>query len=317
MTEPALDDALKERIQVAYRTWLGAREFRSRRGQREMIATIARVLTRPEGERRIAAIEAGTGTGKTAAYCMAAIPIAQGARQTARHRDRNGRVAGADRPARSARSRRAHRARVQFCARERAPALRLPEAARRSPAQRFARRAADVRTGVGRCARAVSEPAGRVRARGRGTATSTAGLTASMRRTGAASPPTIAVARAIAADSSANVRSSKRAAVSTKPTSSLRISTSCWPTSRSAVARCCPIPPTRSTCSTKRITCPTRRSNTSRYRLRLRGVVAVARPDQRERRHAGAARRTAAGTDVAGARHHDVDRPRSPRRSAS
>jgi ATP-dependent DNA helicase DinG len=77
MTEPALDDALKERIQVAYRTWLGAREFRSRRGQREMIATIARVLTRPEGERRIAAIEAGTGTGKTAAYCMAAIPIAK------------------------------------------------------------------------------------------------------------------------------------------------------------------------------------------------------------------------------------------------
>ena len=77
MTEPALDDALKERIQVAYRTWLGAREFKPRRGQREMIATIARTLTRPEGERRIAAIEAGTGTGKTAAYCMAAIPIAK------------------------------------------------------------------------------------------------------------------------------------------------------------------------------------------------------------------------------------------------
>lgn len=73
----SLDDALKERIQSAYRTWLGAREFKPRRGQREMIATIARVLTRPDGERRIAAIEAGTGTGKTAAYCIAAIPIAK------------------------------------------------------------------------------------------------------------------------------------------------------------------------------------------------------------------------------------------------
>ena len=73
----SLDDALKEQIQSAYRTWLGAREFKPRRGQREMIATIARVLTRPEGERRIAAIEAGTGTGKTAAYCIAAIPIAK------------------------------------------------------------------------------------------------------------------------------------------------------------------------------------------------------------------------------------------------
>ncbi len=77
MTDAVLDDALKERIQNAYRTWLGAREFKARRGQREMIATIARVLTRPEGQRRLAAIEAGTGTGKTAAYCIAAIPIAK------------------------------------------------------------------------------------------------------------------------------------------------------------------------------------------------------------------------------------------------
>ena len=77
VTAEVLDDALKERIQSAYRTWLGAREFKPRRGQREMIATIARVLTRGEGERRVAAIEAGTGTGKTAAYCIAAIPIAK------------------------------------------------------------------------------------------------------------------------------------------------------------------------------------------------------------------------------------------------
>jgi ATP-dependent DNA helicase DinG len=71
----ALDDALKQRIQDAYRTWLSARDFRPRRGQREMIAAIARTLT---GEApRIAVIEAGTGTGKTAAYCLAAIPVAQ------------------------------------------------------------------------------------------------------------------------------------------------------------------------------------------------------------------------------------------------
>jgi ATP-dependent DNA helicase DinG len=71
-----LDDNLKQSIQDAYRTWLGAREFAPRRGQREMIATIARVLAREDGV-RIAAIEAGTGTGKTAAYCLAAIPIAR------------------------------------------------------------------------------------------------------------------------------------------------------------------------------------------------------------------------------------------------
>jgi ATP-dependent DNA helicase DinG len=72
-----LDAALKQRIQDAYRTWLGARGFAPRRGQRDMIATIARVLTRDDGERRIVAIEAGTGTGKTAAYCLAAIPVAR------------------------------------------------------------------------------------------------------------------------------------------------------------------------------------------------------------------------------------------------
>jgi ATP-dependent DNA helicase DinG len=77
MTAEVLDADLKERIQAAYRTWLAARNFRARRGQREMIATIARVLTKDDGGRRIAVIEAGTGTGKTAAYCIAAIPIAR------------------------------------------------------------------------------------------------------------------------------------------------------------------------------------------------------------------------------------------------
>jgi ATP-dependent DNA helicase DinG len=70
-----LTDSLKTEIQEAYRAWLAARSFRPRRGQREMIATIARTLA--ADEHRIAVVEAGTGTGKTAAYCLAAIPIAR------------------------------------------------------------------------------------------------------------------------------------------------------------------------------------------------------------------------------------------------
>ena len=69
----SLNQTLKDEIQDAYRAWLSARGFRARRGQREMIAAIARTLTRSED--RLMVIEAGTGTGKTAAYCMAAIPI--------------------------------------------------------------------------------------------------------------------------------------------------------------------------------------------------------------------------------------------------
>ena len=75
MTDTVLDQGLKDEIQEAYRAWLQARNFRARRGQREMIAAIARTFG---GEApRIAAIEAGTGTGKTAAYALAAIPLAQ------------------------------------------------------------------------------------------------------------------------------------------------------------------------------------------------------------------------------------------------
>ncbi len=70
-----LTDALKTEIQEAYRAWLQARGFRARRGQREMVAQVARTLT---GEApRILAVEAGTGTGKTAGYTLPAIPIAR------------------------------------------------------------------------------------------------------------------------------------------------------------------------------------------------------------------------------------------------
>ena len=76
----ALTDAVKDEIQIAYRTWLAARDFKPRRGQRQMIAAIARSLSADED--RIAVIEAGTGTGKTAAYCLAAIPLAQSLNKT-------------------------------------------------------------------------------------------------------------------------------------------------------------------------------------------------------------------------------------------
>ena len=69
-----LTDELKATIQNAYSTWLGHRGFKPRRGQRQMIADIARGLTE---EDRLCVVEAGTGTGKTAAYCLAAIPVAK------------------------------------------------------------------------------------------------------------------------------------------------------------------------------------------------------------------------------------------------
>ena len=70
-----LTDALKDEIQAAYRAWLAGRGFQPRRGQREMIAAIAKALA-ADGPRRCV-VEAGTGTGKTAAYCIAAIPVAK------------------------------------------------------------------------------------------------------------------------------------------------------------------------------------------------------------------------------------------------
>ncbi|MCZ6890075.1 MAG: DEAD/DEAH box helicase family protein, partial [Gammaproteobacteria bacterium] len=74
MTE-VLGDAVKQEIQEAYRAWLKARGFKPRRGQREMIAHVARMLA--SRGNRLGVVEAGTGTGKTAAYCIAAIPLAK------------------------------------------------------------------------------------------------------------------------------------------------------------------------------------------------------------------------------------------------
>ena len=82
---PELDPVLKDRIQSAYRAWLQARGFAARPGQRQMIGTIARTLAQGEqddagmrvpGQPHLCVVEAGTGTGKTVAYGLAAIPVA-------------------------------------------------------------------------------------------------------------------------------------------------------------------------------------------------------------------------------------------------
>lgn len=75
-----LSDALKDDISKAYKALLKQRSLTPRWGQRLMIADVANALSRidVEGEGSpIAVVEAGTGTGKTIAYTVAAVPIAK------------------------------------------------------------------------------------------------------------------------------------------------------------------------------------------------------------------------------------------------
>jgi ATP-dependent DNA helicase DinG len=79
-----LTDELKERIREAYNAIVESKSLSPRWGQRQMIAEVANTLARipPQGEAGVGApavcvIEAGTGTGKTIAYAVAAIPLAQ------------------------------------------------------------------------------------------------------------------------------------------------------------------------------------------------------------------------------------------------
>ena len=79
--QSAIAEEVKQTIQSAYSNWLEGNGFRARYGQRLMIAEIARTLARanadePDGS-PIAVIEAGTGTGKTIAYLVAALPLAR------------------------------------------------------------------------------------------------------------------------------------------------------------------------------------------------------------------------------------------------
>ncbi len=85
-----LSSELKDEIQQAYRQFLNAKELRARYGQRLMIAHIARGLAgikyNQDGHRvggdHLCVIEAGTGTGKTLGYALAAIPVARARNKT-------------------------------------------------------------------------------------------------------------------------------------------------------------------------------------------------------------------------------------------
>lgn len=80
----ALTDDIKQSIQQGYRDVLTGKDIRARYGQRLMIAEIAKYMgdiTENDGQRTSPAsacvVEAGTGTGKTLAYLIAAIPVAK------------------------------------------------------------------------------------------------------------------------------------------------------------------------------------------------------------------------------------------------
>ncbi|RDB43224.1 ATP-dependent DNA helicase DinG [Halomonas sp. DQ26W] len=80
-----LDEALKGEIQAAYRRVLEAQGLTPRYGQRLMIAEIARTLSgivaddsgKRISDEHVCVLEAGTGTGKTLAYLLAALPVAK------------------------------------------------------------------------------------------------------------------------------------------------------------------------------------------------------------------------------------------------
>lgn len=76
-----LSDALKQEIQAAYSRFLKSRGLKARPAQKQMVAAVARTLAAAAGSddpaAKVGVIEAGTGTGKTIAYLLAAIPLAR------------------------------------------------------------------------------------------------------------------------------------------------------------------------------------------------------------------------------------------------
>ncbi|WP_420590856.1 ATP-dependent DNA helicase DinG [Bacterioplanoides sp.] len=79
-----LQKETKERIQGLYRELIKALDLKPRYGQRVMIAEVAKTLGavheddkgQRDNDQGICVVEAGTGTGKTLAYLLAALPIA-------------------------------------------------------------------------------------------------------------------------------------------------------------------------------------------------------------------------------------------------
>ncbi|HEY6529517.1 MAG TPA: DEAD/DEAH box helicase, partial [Cellvibrionaceae bacterium] len=80
-----LDEDVKQIIQNSYRKYLQSLQLQARYGQKLMIAQIARTLggvsLSQDGDRfganHVCVVEAGTGTGKTVAYLLSAIPMAK------------------------------------------------------------------------------------------------------------------------------------------------------------------------------------------------------------------------------------------------
>lgn len=76
-----LNDNLKKTIQTAYSKLLESKDLKPRYGQKLMIADIARILGNIDNDNpdipNICTLEAGTGTGKTIAYIVSALPIAR------------------------------------------------------------------------------------------------------------------------------------------------------------------------------------------------------------------------------------------------
>jgi ATP-dependent DNA helicase DinG len=77
-----LNAEAKDAIQQGYRQFLSARDLKPRLGQKQMIAAIANSLSDEDADKRLSVIEAGTGTGKTVGYLMAALPIAKALNKT-------------------------------------------------------------------------------------------------------------------------------------------------------------------------------------------------------------------------------------------
>ena len=80
-----LSEDLKGSIREAYQAIITSKSLTPRWGQRQMIAEIANTLSRislsGDSQPAVCVIEAGTGTGKTIAYAVAAIPVAQALRK--------------------------------------------------------------------------------------------------------------------------------------------------------------------------------------------------------------------------------------------
>lgn len=72
-----LAEDIKATIRDAYQQLIDERGLSPRWGQRQMIAEVANALGDPDAPEPIAVVEAGTGTGKTIAYTLAALPVAK------------------------------------------------------------------------------------------------------------------------------------------------------------------------------------------------------------------------------------------------